>query len=469
MKITFCGAAQTVTGSQHLIEVNGRRILLDCGLYQGRRDDARKRNSHIHYDPKQLDCVILSHAHMDHAGNLPTLVRAGFRGPIYCTAATADITAVMLMDSAKIQHEDAEFLNKHKRRRGEPLIEPLYDLEDADRSAKLVTAKKYFEPFEPVRDVHVTFWDAGHLLGSAIVQLDVQADRLADGASGPRRLVFTGDLGRKNLPILRDPMTVRDVNVLISESTYGDRVHEEPAQTRDDLTTIISKIIQRHGKVIVPAFALGRTQNIVYYLNKLFQDGKLPRVPIYVDSPLSVKVTEVFRNHPECYDADTWRIMRDDPDVFGFFGLTYISSPQDSKRLNHLDGPFVVIASSGMCEAGRVLHHLRYSVADPRNAIVIVGYQAGETLGRRIAERQPRLRIMDDWFDLKADVYVLDGLSSHADRNDFQWWFEATGGAIDHAFLVHGELPAMTALSPLLQPFVKNPVRAPAMYETVEV
>src|SRR5262245_30533210 len=276
MKITFCGAAQTVTGSQHLIEVNGRRILLDCGLYQGRRDEARKRNSHIIHDPKQLDCVILSHAHMDHAGNLPTLVRAGFRGPIHCTAATADVTAVMIMDSAKIQQEDAEFLNKHKRRRGEPIIEPLYDLEDAERTAKQLTSQKYFQPFEPVRGVHVTFWDAGHVLGSAIVQLDVETDRLGENAVGPRRLVFTGDLGRNNLPILRDPMTVRDVNLLISESTYGDRLHEEVSQTCDELTTIISKIFQRRGKVIVPAFALGRTQNIVYYLNRLFQDGKLP-------------------------------------------------------------------------------------------------------------------------------------------------------------------------------------------------
>src|SRR5262245_26472349 len=233
MKITFCGAAQTVTGSQHLIEVNGRRILLDCGLYQGRRDEARKRNSHIIHDPKQLDCVILSHAHMDHAGNLPTLVRAGFRGPIYCTAATRDVTAVMLMDSAKIQQEDAEFLNKHKRRRGEPITEPLYDLEDAERTARQLNSQKYFEPFEPVRGVHVTFWDAGHVLGSAIVQLDVESD---EKTGGPRRVVFTGDLGRKNLPILRDPMTVRGINVLISESTYGNRVHEQVSEMRDDLT-----------------------------------------------------------------------------------------------------------------------------------------------------------------------------------------------------------------------------------------
>jgi metallo-beta-lactamase family protein len=280
--------------------------------------------------------------------------------------------------------------------------------------------------------------------------------------------VFTGDLGRRRLPILRDPMTVRDVNILISESTYGDHVHEDVDSLQGELLAILQKVVQRRGKVIIPAFALGRTQNVVYYLNQLFQQGKLPRVPIYVDSPLSMKLTDVYRNHEECFDADTWRILRDDADVFGFFGLTYVSSSEESKKLNRADGPYVVIASSGMCEAGRVLHHLRYSVEDPRNAILIVGYQAGETLGRRIAERQPRLRIMDDWFDLKAEVYCLDGLSAHADRNDFQWWYEATGGNIEHAFLVHGEPASMAALSPLLQPFVKNTVRTPAMYESVE-
>jgi metallo-beta-lactamase family protein len=221
--------------------------------------------------------------------------------------------------------------------------------------------------------------------------------------------------------------------------------------------------------VIIPAFALGRTQNVVYYLNELFEQGRLPRVPIYVDSPLSVKLTDVYRSHENCFDADTWRVLRDDPDVFGFFGLCYVSSAEESKKLNRQDGPFVVIASSGMCEAGRVLHHLRYSVDDPKNAILIVGYQAGETLGRRIAERQQKLRIMDDWFDLRAEVYTLDGLSAHADRDDFQWWYEATGGNIDHAFLVHGEKQAMEALAPLLLPFVKNPVRMPVTYESFEV
>jgi metallo-beta-lactamase family protein len=326
--------------------------------------------------------------------------------------------------------------------------------------------QKYFNPFCPLRGLDVTFWDAGHVLGSAIVQMDFEHDV---AAGGPRRLVFTGDLGRRNLPILRDPMTVRNVDVLISESTYGNRVHDPVSDLRDELLVLLAKVVERRGKVIVPAFALGRTQNIVYYLNKLFQEGKLPRVPIYVDSPLSVQLTDVYRNHPECFDAETWRLLREDEDVFGFFGLTYVSSSEDSRRLNRQEGPFVVIASSGMCEAGRVLHHLRYSVSDARNAILIVGYQAGDTLGRRIAERQPRLRIMDDWFELKAEVYELDGLSAHADRNDFQWWFEATGGNMAHAFLVHGEPEAMTALAPLLQPYVKNAVHTPAMYELAEV
>jgi metallo-beta-lactamase family protein len=466
MRITFCGATQTVTGSQHLVEVNGYRILLDCGSYQGPRAEARKRNSRFQFDPKQVDCVILSHAHQDHAGNLPTLVRAGYRGPIYCTAATADVSAVMLKDSAKIQQEDVAFLNKHKRRRGEPTVEPLYDMEDAERTAELFRPTKYFNEFEPLRGVRVTFWDAGHVLGSAIVQIDLASETRA---GRPRRLVFTGDIGRRGLPILRDPMTVRDVDVLITESTYGGRVHDDAGSMKQQLGELIGRVVQRRGKVIIPAFSLGRTQNIVYFLNQLFLEGRLPRVPIYVDSPLSLKLTDVYRAHEDCFDAETWRLLRDDPDVFGFFGLNYVQSSEESKRLNKQDGPFVVIASSGMCEAGRVLHHLRYSVSDPKNAVLIVGYQAGDTLGRRIAERTPRLRIMDDWFDLRAEVFQLDGLSAHADRNDFQWWFAATGGNIEHGFLVHGEMAAMTALAPVLQPFVKAPVQLPSLYQAFDM
>lgn len=463
MKLTFCGAARTVTGTQHLLEVNGHRILLDCGLYQGPRDEARRRNSHFHYKPSDVECVVLSHAHMDHVGNLPTLVAAGYDGPVYCTPGTADVAAVMLQDSARIQQEDTEFLNKHKRRRGEPLIKPLYGLEDVERTARLVHSREYFKPFAPVPGIQVTFWDAGHVLGSAIVQIDIEHEA---GSGQPRRFVFSGDLGRRKLPILRDPMTLRDIDVLVCESTYGNRVHDETGAMKEELAGIVSKVVQRRGKVIIPAFSLGRTQNVVYFMNQLFQEGRLPRVPIYVDSPLSVKLTETYRGHEECFDADTWRIMRDDPDVFGFFGLQYVSAAADSRKLNDQEGPFVVIASSGMCEAGRVLHHLRYSVSDRKNAVLIVGFQAPGTLGRRIADRTPRLRIMDDWFDLRAEVYQLDGLSAHADRNDFQWWFEATGGNIGHAFLVHGEPESMTALAPLLQPFVKNPVQMPALYES---
>lgn len=465
MKLTFCGAAQTVTGSQHLLEVNDRRILLDCGLYQGRREEARRRNSTFHYNPAHVDCLVLSHAHMDHVGNLPTLVRAGFAGPIFCTPATADIAAVMLQDSARIQQEDAEFLNR-KRTRGESAIQPLYDLDDVTATKQLFAPQRYFKPFELLPGIHVTFWDAGHVLGSAIVQLDIEHE---SGSGRPRRLVFTGDLGRRRLPILRDPMTVRGIDVLISESTYGNREHGDVDNLKSQLLEVLSKVVRRGGKVVIPAFSLGRTQNVVYYLNQLFEEGKLPRVPIFVDSPLSVRLTETYRAHEDCFDAEAWRTLQRDSDVFGFFGLRYVSEAAESRKLNRFDGSMVVIASSGMCEAGRVLHHLRHTVASEQNAIVLVGYQAPWTLGRRLADRTPRLRIMDDWFDLNAEVFQLDGLSGHADRCDFQWWFEATGGNIDSAFLVHGEPEAMTALAPLLQPYVRNPVRMPAMFETVEV
>lgn len=465
MRLIFCGAAQTVTGSQHLVEENGRRLLLDCGLYQGRRDESRKRNAHFHFDPRRLDCVILSHAHMDHAGNLPTLVAAGFRGPIHCTPATAEIARELLRDSAHIQKEDVRFLNKHKRRRGEPEISPLYTEDDVRRAGGLLKPRPYHRPFHLDGGVEVTFLDAGHLLGSALVRIDL------DGRAGRprRRLLFTGDLGRPGLPLLRDPEAVTGIDVLVSESTYGDRVHDQFGDLKERLREVLSRAVERRAKVIIPAFSLGRTQTVVYQMNRLFEEGRLPRLPIFVDSPLATRVTEVYRRHTECLDDQVAQEMKDDDDVFGFDGLTYVGSADESKALNDREGPFVVVAASGMCEAGRVLHHLRHSVEDSRNTILITSYQAPDTLGRRIAEKTPRLRILDDWFDLRAEVQVMEGFSSHADRDELQTWYAATGGAIEHAFLVHGEPQAMEELAPVLQPFVTNPVRMPRLYETVEM
>ncbi len=465
MRITFCGAAETVTGSQHLIEVNGHRLLLDCGLYQGPRAEAARRNTHFHYDPHQIDAVILSHAHQDHAGNLPTLTAAGFRGPIYCTPATADVAALMLRDSARIQEEDTDFLDRRKREPGEPPIRPLYGMADAERTIGLLETRPYFKSFEALPGQTARFWDAGHVLGSAITELHL--DEPAAGKA--RKLVFTGDLGRRGTPILREPDAVRGIDLLICESTYGNRVHGTNADTNERLAAVLTRVMQRRGKVVIPAFSFGRTQNIVYAMNQLFQAGRLPRLPIYVDSPLSTGITDVYRKHVECFDAEAASLLQSDRDLFGFFGLTYITLAQESRKLNKLDGPFVVIAASGMCEGGRVLHHLRHTVEDATNLILIVGYQASGTLGRRIVERQPRLRILDDWFDLRAEVEIFNELSAHADRNDFESWFHETGGGIDRAFLVHGEPPAMRALAPLLQPFVRNPVQTPALYETVEI
>ena len=464
MKITFCGAAQTVTGSQHFVEENGRRVLLDCGLYQGRRDESRRRNRHFHFDPRRLDCVLLSHAHIDHSGNLPTLVAAGFRGPIHCTGPTAEIARELLRDSAHIQAEDVHFLNKHKRRRGEPIIAPLYSEDDVRRTLSLLRPHPYHRALELEGHIEITFLEAGHVLGSSLVRLDVNGR-----ASRPRRLLFTGDLGRPHQPLLRDPEAVTGIDILISESTYGDRPHKEFGDLKERLREILQRAVVRKAKIIIPAFSLGRIQTVVYHMNQLFAEGRLPRIPVFVDSPLGSRVTEVYRKHADVLDSKVAEELRTDDDVFDFDGLSYVASVEESKALNVREGPFVVIAASGMCEAGRVLHHLRNSVGDPRNTVLITSYQAPDTLGRRIAEKTPRVRILDDWFDLRAEVEVMEGFSSHAGRDEFEAWFRATGGGIEHAFLVHGELPVMEALAPLLQPYVKNPVKIPAMYETVEV
>ena len=463
MRITFHGAARTVTGSQHLLETRGARLLLDCGLFQGRRSLARQMNSEFHFEPGELDGVLLSHAHMDHAGKLPSLVKKGFTGPIHCTPATRDITALLLRDSAHIQVEDAAYLNRKKRRRGEPPIEPLYDLDDAERAIKHLAPAPYDKPFEPVRGAEVTFRDAGHVLGSAIVQVVARENGQA------RKLVFTGDLGRRGMPILRDPAVVTDINVLITESTYGNKVHPDASGMRECLGEIIARVAARRGKVIIPSFSFGRTQRIVYFLHELAAEGRFADVPVFVDSPLSSRITKVYRRHSECYDDDAWRLLDRGNDPFAFGPLRYVESVDESKELNVRPGPLVVISASGMCEGGRVLHHLKHAVADPANCIVIVGFQAAHTLGRRIVERVSPLRILDDWFELRAEVVVLNGLSSHADQADFIHWFGATGDHYDHVFMVHGDEERCQGLADVVRPYCTGETHVPALYDAFDV
>ncbi len=446
MQLTFFGAAGEVTGSQHLLETDNRRILFDCGFFQGHRAEARAKNERFHCNPQNLDAVILSHAHIDHCGNLPGLYRAGFRGPIFCTAATADVAEIMLQDSAHIAAEDAKYL-RGRLRQGHPPVEPLYDDRDVCELVKRFETVPYGEWHELAKDVRLRFHEAGHILGSAITELEI-TDR-----GELKRVVFTGDLGRRGLPLLRDPALIDNgCDVLITESTYGNRVHPPAEDQKAELLRILKEAIAVEGKVIIPAFSLGRTQNVVYFLNQLSNEGRLPHIPVFVDSPLSRKLTQVYRHYQDIMDDNLQEQRAADPDPFGFRGLTYIASPQESRELNDRKGACVIIAASGMCENGRVVHHLQHAVGSERNTIVLIGYQAEYTLGRRIQERQPRVRIFDRDLDLRAHVEVLNGLSAHADAEDFRWWFGhmAKHGGIGQAFIVHGEPESATAVAQLL-------------------
>lgn len=458
--VTYWGAVRTVTGSMHLVQAAGTQILLDCGFFQGKRSEARSRNSQFPFAPKSIETVILSHAHIDHCGNLPNLVRQGFDGPIYCTAATQDLLAVMLADSAKIQEEDAAYLNK-KRRGDEPPIVPLYDQRDVRRTMQQVQSLPYLRPGVIADAITFRFIEAGHLLGSAMVHLTLP------GMTRDRTITFTGDLGRRGLPILRDPAAVPPADLLISESTYGGRIHPKVEFLADEFSELVRRTVDRGGKIIVPAFSLGRTQNIVYYLHLLVSQGKLPKLPVFVDSPLAVAATEVFRMHPECFDEPTWDLLQRDADLFGGYLVHYVRSVEESKALNFHKNPCMIISASGMCEVGRILHHLKHNIEDPRNTILIIGYQAPETLGRRLVEKRPEVRIHDRMYQVKAEVVVMNGFSCHADRNDFNDFLGPLAGQVGKTRLVHGEADQATALIQLLQEKGFKDVAYPDRGETV--
>ncbi|HUE16140.1 MAG TPA: MBL fold metallo-hydrolase [Planctomycetaceae bacterium] len=465
MKLTFLGGAGEVTGSQHLLETDTLRILLDCGLFQGHRAEAYSKNRHFRCGPGQLDAVILSHAHIDHCGNLPGLFRAGFRGPVYCTPATADLTAIMLRDSLHIQQEDARYLSRHATGADGPPIEPLYGEEDVRGIVKLLEPLEDAGWHELSPAMRMQFTNAGHILGSAITQFDIE-DR-----GDVHRVVFTGDLGRRGLPLLCDPQLVEGCDVLITESTYADAIHPPPEDLKARLIQIIERADETSGKVVIPAFSLGRTQQVVYYLRELAQAGKLPRMPIFVDSPLANRVTEVFGRYREHLDSAALQVLPQQGDLFDFPMLAYIESPQQSMELNRREGPFVVIAGSGMCENGRVRHHLKHAVEDERNTIVLIGFQAAHTLGRRLAERRPTVKILDRVLELRARVESLGGLSAHADAEDFKWFFSqmSADSHIGRAFIVHGEPPAAHALNGILHDLCDEDPTIPRLYESFEV
>ncbi len=461
MRITFHGATRQVTGSAHLLEIGSHRILLDCGLFDSDRIDPDGPNRQMPFDPRSLDAVIVSHAHNDHIGRLPCLVRAGYAGPIFATPATADITNVMLRDSARIQREEVR--NAHLKHPEIESPEPLFELHDVEWVIEHLKRVPYEQPTEVVPGVTLTYQNAGHILGSAIVQLDFR-----EGGQD-RRFVFTGDLGRRNTHLLHDPTVIRDIDILVSESTYGNRELDPYERLMKQLHAIVARATRLQSKIVIPAFSLGRTQRMVYCLQELFALHKVRPIPIYVDSPLATRLTEIHRDHPDAYTPQARSLMDKDPLYFGSKYVEYCGSWDDSRRLNYLTGPLIIVASSGMCEAGRIKHHLRHVVSDPDNAIVIVSYQAEGTLGRKLSEGIERVQIFDQWYDLNAAVYVLDGFSGHGDRNDLAWWFEQTGGDIETAFLVHGDPEAMDSLTPFLQPHVKTPVRMPELHDSFEV
>jgi metallo-beta-lactamase family protein len=433
MRIHFFGAARTTTGSQYLIEINGQRLLLECGLFQGRREESIERNRNFPFDPGALDAVVLSHAHIDHCGNLPNLCRQGFAGNIYCTFATRDLASIMLEDSAEIQRADAAFVSKKRAKRGLPPVEPLYSAIDADRAVRQFVGINYDRPFPVADGVSVTFRDAGHILGSAQVVFDLR--------EGGRkfRYLFSGDVGRGGDDILRDPEPVEDVDCLQVESTYGAREHAPKANANEEVNRLVHETLSRNGKVIIPSFSVGRTQQIVYTLHQLTLAGQLPRVPIFVDSPLSVNATEVYRLHPECFNESIYRFLREKENPFGMENLTYIREVAHSMKLNELRDPAIIISASGMAEAGRIRHHLANHIGNAANLILFIGYCAEHTLGAQILAGQNPVNIFGEPHPVKAQVASLDSFSGHADKNELARYVGGIKGNLRKIAVIHGE------------------------------
>jgi len=442
MRITFHGAAQTVTGSRHLISINGSQLLLDCGLFQGRRADTYTRNLNFPFDPQQLGAVVLSHAHLDHCGNLPSLAQDGFHGPIHATPATCHLTELLLLDSANIQEADVAYVNKRRARTGEPPVKPLYTVADAQAAIGQLDGQGYDQSFSPLPGVTARMVEAGHILGSAAIILELEE------RGRKVRLMFSGDIGRHGLPIIRDPVLPDDVDYLIMECTYGDKSHDSPDRAYDEMKAVVWRTFERGGKLIVPAFALGRTQTLVYYLHQMVDRKEIPSVPVYVDSPLAINVTDVFEEHPELFDEEARAVLRAHPrgEPFGFDKLTFTRSVEASKAINERKGPLVIISASGMAENGRILHHLRNNVGDPRNTVLITSWMAPHTLGRRLVERQPRVRIFGDEYEVRAEVTAVDGLSAHAGQEGLLAYARAVRGRARAVFLVHGEPGPAAAL-----------------------
>ena len=449
MKITFLGAAREVTGSMHLIEVNDRRVLLECGLFQGRRAETYERNLNFPFDPASIDAVVLSHAHIDHSGNIPNLAKDGFRGNIWCTLATRNLCTFMLMDSGHIQEQDVEYVNKKRARDGEPPIKPLYTQADVQACLNQFVGIGFQRKVTVADGVDVTFVEAGHILGAASVQVDIR-----ESSSGKTwRVVFSGDIGRAASPILRPPQTFAEADIVIMETTYGNRLHEDYADARKKLRDVVNKTVRKRGKIIIPAFAVGRTQELVYALHQLDARGDIPDIRVFVDSPLAVNATDVFRMHPEAWNEEVQKFLVGENvrSPFDYPDLEYVRDVRRSKQLNNRTDSAIIISASGMAESGRILHHLKNNIEDSRNTVLLVSFMAEHTLGRKLEDGEPRVSIFGETYDVRADVEKIDGYSAHADQKELLAWVNPIERQrLQHVFLVHGEPTAMDTFLHLL-------------------
>lgn len=436
------GAAQEVTGSKHILEINGRQIMIDCGAFQGKRDEADSKNRNLKVAADKLESVILTHAHYDHCGLLPLLTKKGFKGNIYATPATRALADLIMMDSAHIQARDAEYLRKQAARKGEKFTwTPLFNEKDVINAANQIVTLSYERNMFISPDVQLKFFDAGHILGSAFASLTISGQRKDEDVN----ILFTGDIGRKNKPIIRNPSTnVPAPDYIVLESTYGDRKHEDVKIAMDELADIVNRAVAQKGKIIIPAFAIERTQELVYYFHLLVDQKKIPQIPIYVDSPMATNATSIFQVHPECYDESTHEaFLKHHKNPFGFNSLQFVTSVDESKSLNQKEGPMVIISADGMCEAGRILHHLANNISDSRNTILLVGYMAENTLGRRLRNRETEVKIMGDWFKVNASIEQINAFSAHADYEEMVEWLNSFDTSrLKRIFMVHGEKKA---------------------------
>jgi len=444
------GAVQEVTGSKHILEVDGKKILVDCGMFQGRREETYKKNKELPFDPKEISVAFLTHGHYDHTGNFPSLVKGGFEGEIYSTPATYDLASLVLYDSAHIQKRDAEFIQKliKKGKKDLKVYGPIYDEDDVTDTLSHFVTHPYNKRFKVFDKVEAEFYDAGHILGSSMIFFNIEINSYKTLKFG-----FSGDLGRKGLPFLRSPQKLPDLDYFVLESTYGNRLHDNLAVVEEELAEIINTTYKKGGKIIIPAFAIERTQEVIYHLHKLLNENKIPKIPVYIDSPMAVHATSIFKSHPECFDRETFKTFYDKKESpFDFDGVNYIVNVEDSKKLNYLSHPAIIISASGMCEHGRIVHHLRNNIENPNNTVLIIGFMAEHTLGRKLADRKPEVKIFGEKLKVNARIKIINAFSAHADYNEIKDYVKDYDlDKLKRIFLVHGEPDAQKHLEKVLE------------------